>query len=294
MNVAPSANWRFCTRALLAVAIILTWSMPNHAQLPKPADDTDRVNAERSSRVMKEMRMLAKALKIVRQGAKPGESEKLIEEPLFRHNGLARIYEDGTTWAWGAKGRPIAFCKLFTSNSEAGFWTYCNALTSTDLIEMYRGDERIWYPQSVGIAFKPFSDFPSPSEKSTVRLRQMKELARRFSAHEVIYPPVSLMKSRHELQLKPQPVHRYDDTDQSIVDGAVFIIAHEAEPEMILLIEAIKPNGKLSWQFGAVGIGGAEFHLALDGAEVYTRPWAKDAAGLPTESFFGFVRHKDK
>ena len=45
---------------------------------------------------------------------------------------------------------------------------------------------------------------------------------------------------------------------------------------------------------GAVGIGGAEFHLAIDVKGVYTRLWAKNAAGLPTETFFGFVRHKDK
>lgn len=293
MNPALPSNWQFFITTLLAVAIFSARPAAIHAQPPKPADDSDRLNTERASKVMKEMRTLAQALKIVKQGKHREESVKLIEEPLFRHNGLARIYEDGTTWAWGASGRPIAFCKLFTSNSEEGFWTYCNALTSSDLIEMYRGDEKIWYPQSVGIAFKPFSDAPTPSEKATFRLRQMKELARRFSPHEVIYPPISL-KSRHELQLKPQPVHRYNDPDHSIVDGAVFVIAHEAEPEMILLIEAVQQNGEASWQFGAVGIGGAEFHLALDGVEVYTRPWAKNAAGLPTESFFGFVRHKDK
>ena len=293
MTPALPSNGRLFIMTVLAVAIFSARPAAIHAQPSKSADESDSLQAERASRLMKEMRTLAQALKVVKQGKQGEESVRLFEEPLFRHNGLARIYEDGTTWAWGIRGRPIAFCKLFTSNSEEGFWTYCNVLTAPDLIEMYRGDEKVWYPQSVGMTFKPFSDAAVPLDKAPLRLRQMKELARRFSAHEVIYPPISL-KTRHELQLKPQPVHRYNDPDHGIVDGAVFVVAHEVEPEMILLIEAVQQNGEVSWQFGAVGIGGAEFHLALDGVEVYTRSWAKNAAGLPTESFFGFVRHQDR
>jgi hypothetical protein len=159
---------------------------------------------------------------------------------------------------------------------------------------MYRGDERVWHPESGAVAFKTISEARSPAPTAAQRLRQMKELARRFSAHEVTYPPFSQEKTRHELELKPQPVHRYNDADRDIIDGAVFLIAHEAEPELILLIEAVKEGGKVFWQFGAAGIGGAEFHLALDGVEVYTREWAKDCAGLPTEGYYGFPKHRDK
>lgn len=251
MKRALPSNRRLFITTLLAIAIFPAPAATIDAQSSAPGSKSDVVQEERAGRVMSDMRTLARALKIVRPGAPGEDPARLIEEPVFRHNGLSRLYEDGTTWVWGARGRPIAFCKLFTFDADEGFWHYCNTLTSTDLIEMYRGDERVSYPQSAGTAFTPIPGAPAPSEKATFRLRQMKELARRFSAHEVTYPPFTAEKTRHELQLKPQPVHRYEDPDHGIVDGAVFLIAHEAEPELILLIEAVQQNGAESWQFGA-------------------------------------------
>jgi hypothetical protein len=120
MTLAPTAVWRCCTATILALAIISAWPAAIHAQPRQPDGDSDRVNAQRASRVLKEMQTLVRALKIV-EPARPEDPIKLIEEPLFRHNGLARSYEDGSTWAWGARGRPMAFCKLFTFDSDEGF-----------------------------------------------------------------------------------------------------------------------------------------------------------------------------
>lgn len=284
---------------LKSTLLAATWgALPQRdasAQEDPPSSDENAQDKERAEQMLKAMRETAHALKVVKKGADGAADEvvEIVPEPLFRHNGLTREYKDGTTWAWGKSGRPVAFCKLFTMEPlPGGNWVYCNTATSPDLIEMYWNDQKMWYPEKGDIEFKEMSDVRPPSDQPAARLRQLKELARTFVAYEVTYPPFSEPNTRHEMELKPNPVHRYSDPEHGILDGAVFIIAHEVEPEMILLIEAVKKDDVSRWQFAARGIGGAEFHLELGGQEVYKRAWARRMAGLPTESFFGFAKPK--
>jgi hypothetical protein len=110
----------------------------------------------------------------------------------------------------------------------------------------------------------------------------MRVFLRRFGGHQFWSPG----RSRHELRLIPQPVLRYEDANESVVDGAVFILAHETEPECVLMFEAVRSTEGLVWQYGAIAIGSAEFHIELDAQEFYTRAWAVNNLGLPTESYY--------
>ncbi len=77
-------------------------------------------------------------------------------------------------------------------------------------------------------------------------------------------------------------------------DGAVFIMAHEIEPECLLMIQAVEVNGEAVWQYGTLAVGSAEFHIELDGKEFYTRAWAKNDRGLPTESYYVIISSRRK
>ena len=95
----------------------------------------------------------------------------------------------------------------------------------------------------------------------------MKQLAGDFAGHQFWSPN----NSRFELRLIAEPIHRYRDEVNGIVDAAVFLMNHEIEPEVIILIEAVKKEEKLSWQYAVTPIGSAEFHILFRGEEIYRR-----------------------
>jgi hypothetical protein len=86
----------------------------------------------------------------------------------------------------------------------------------------------------------------------------MKEISRRFEAHEFWDPD----NSRFELRLLVQPVHRYSDESQSLIDGAIFVLAHDTNPEILVQLEAhadINSDGR--WKVSFSRLGSAELHV---------------------------------
>ena len=86
--------------------------------------------------------------------------------------------------------------------------------------------------------FAPLAAAPPPAAKEAARLRQIKEIARRFTAHEFWDPE----NSRFELRLLVQPVHRYRDAAGEIQDGAMFVLAHGTNPEAMLADRGCRPD----------------------------------------------------
>jgi hypothetical protein len=81
-----------------------------------------------------------------------------------------------------------------------------------------------------------------------VRLRQMRKLAREFSAKLV--PP---NRTVVPLRLLSAPIYRYPPPDRrsEVIDGAVFAFAQATDPEVLLIIEAIGNNPQDErWRYG--------------------------------------------
>jgi hypothetical protein len=125
-----------------------------------------------------------------------------------------------------------------------------------------------------------------PDAKEAVRLRQLKELARRFTGHEFWDPD----NSKFELRLLVQPVHRYSDPKTGLHDGAAFTLAHGTNPEIVLLIEALGPSlAAARWHFSVAPLGSAELHVALDDEEVWKRDRTPGVVGRPADSYWLFL-----
>jgi hypothetical protein len=231
------------------------------------------------------MQSMVEQIKIIARDDKNAEI-RLIPRPLFRYNSPSRTYDDGTIWGWG-KGRPLAMMELWTGNSKEPSWIHGMVLTSTELVEAYRGERREWQPLAADIKFHSIPNAERPAESKLVRLREMKQFARAFTAHQFWKPN----NSRFELRLLVQPVHRYQDEKSGIIDGAVFLMAHEIEPEVIILIEAVKNNDELTWQYAVTPIGAAEFHIQLSGEEIYRRN--RDYGGR-TKTWTLFKRYAER
>jgi hypothetical protein len=173
--------------------------------------------------------------------------ERLEATPIFKYADPARGLVAAGLWRLGAKGRPLA-------------------IISTELQPRYRNNPRIvyeylsltpqpftvtsadtqWAPSASEAEFKPIPDSPAPAENAPQRLIQMRALAKRFTASEVV-------QERFELRMVPQPIERYVPSEAERADGSMFILAFGLNPEAILFIES---DGQ-QWQYALARLAGA-------------------------------------
>lgn len=214
-----------------------------------------------------------------------GEMAAPVERPLLAYGDPTRTASHGTLWAFGAKGRPDAFMELWQGTDTQHFWYQSVMLAGDRGVVLDLPDGRKWQPPSGKIARMLIDDADPPSANASGRLRQLKSLAQRFTAYEIGDPD----RARFELRLLVQPVHRYEDTEHGLRDGAAFVFAHGTNPEVLLLIEASgKPAAEPRWRFSAFPSSSAELHVELDGKEVWLRAGAPGVVGNPTDDYWLF------
>ena len=214
--------------------------------------------------------------------AETDEKIAIVEQPLLRHNDPARAHDKGTLWAWGTSGRPIAFAEVWHETRGTGYWLHALTISSKNLVVLDSGTERLWTPERSDFELSPVPKVDPPAESKAARLRQLREIARRFTAHQFWDPD----NSRFELRLLAQPVHRYSDPERGIIDGAVFILANGTNPEIILLLEATQVEESApSWSYALVRTSSAELHVEFDGVEVWKDGRTPGIGGRPTDPY---------
>ncbi len=218
---------------------------------------------------------------------------KRIERPLLIFGDSARDNGDGTLWAWGEGGRPLVAIESYFNTKTGGQRINAITLISNDLVvaKTPTASSTLWQPKQAQIKPVPFPDASPPDAKQTVRTRQLKELARRIAAHEFWDPD----NSRYELRLLVQPVHRYSDPEAQIQDGAIFVLAHGTNPEVLVLIEALGESiDRARWHYSFARCGSAEMHVAIDGKEVWTVGRTPGVVGKPTDPYWLFVSSPER
>jgi hypothetical protein len=189
----------------------------------------------------------------------------LIDQPLLAFGDSTRATSQGTLWAWAVRGRPIAFLELYQIGGFEGHWFHALALASEPNVFLDAPNNGRWQPQTSAFPLTPLEDAPEPAAKENARLRQFRDMARRFTAHEFWDPD----NSRHELRVLPQPIHRYRVLEQNIQDGAAFAIVHGTNPEAVVVIEILDHAiDSERWQYAVFRSSDAEGHVELDGKEV--------------------------
>jgi hypothetical protein len=170
--------------------------------------------------------------------------------------------------------------------SNGADWRHAVMATSLKRVELILPDGRRWQAPDDAFEQAQIAGAEAPKEKPAARLRQLKDLARRFRAHELWKPD----NSRIELRLLVQPVYRYTDPARDVQDGAVFIFAHGTNPETILFIEAQgKSLTEARWNYSVVRSTSAELHIELDEQEVWSCPRADGTNQGPGKTHWGFA-----
>jgi hypothetical protein len=199
----------------------------------------------------------------------------LKEEPVLRYSIPERDNGtwDGALFLWLEGNRPVAAICMGIRRPNDQVVREQTSFTSQRLV-CYKSGTVAWSPKSGGLLNQPFREAPAPSETAVSRLTQMRALARRFSA------TCYRRGDATELRLMSQPLYRFSDDKQGILDGALFGLAVSNDAEMLLLLEAVNDQAtrKATWRYSLARMSSLEHKVRLDDAEIWTIPRYYDIA----------------
>jgi hypothetical protein len=253
-----------------------------------PVIGADRVTAqepakssatEEERKKLDEMKQIARAFQVLVIDAQGHRTPATIApEPLHCWTDPTREFSRGALWAWRSSGRLVAIygIELYGKSWSHEFVSLSTAPLRAD------GGPFWWVPSKAGVEFHEVPDAPAPVADEAGRLRQMRDLARRFSAREF------WVGRNYALRFLPHPIDRYADTTAGLLDGAIFTYANGTNPELLLLIEAHRQgDGPPKWSYAAARLSRAELHLTLGQRDVWTAPILdKDLILNPDETYY--------
>jgi hypothetical protein len=146
-----------------------------------------------------------------------------------------------------------------------------------------------WVPEQPGVTFRDVPGAPPPAATDRDRLAQMTELMRRFSA--VLWPGQQEIK----LRLIVQPLDRYSDIAAGQLDGAIFVFALDANPEVLVVLEAKGTSAADSvWRYATAPVTVAARQVSLDGRSVWTAPYHTEDVNTPNRGYFALLAPLEK
>jgi hypothetical protein len=265
----------------------------------EPAAKASRAAADEAATAAERKRLRQQAAERVAKikvalADEPDRAGELVANPLMSYTDEPLSIDAATLWAWGFKkaGRPIAVCKVEhydkMRRAVPAEWLYCFASLSPDRIRGDWPDGHQFAASRAGVVFRNIPDAPPPGATPAARLRQMKDVSRRFTGSFEF----GTAKVHEELRLLPQPVYSYADAEGGIVDGAIFVSAmNGTNPTALFLVELQKAGDATAWKFavGAMTDGGVI--VKFDGKEVWSKP-ALHAPGKDFETWTYFFEQK--
>lgn len=178
-------------------------------------------------------------------GSTGTEKLELVEQPILNWSNPERRTPAGALYLWTLQGRPQVAMGLYPT-AEKTIDHEFQSLSPFPL-RAVRSGTTVWEPSTAGVETKPLTQAAEPSETRTARLRQMRAIAKQFTA--ILAPPRG---NPIQLRLLTTPLYRYPDAQSSeIVDGAIFGFVHGTDPEVLLVIEAVDGSSNdLKWRYG--------------------------------------------
>jgi hypothetical protein len=228
----------------------------------------------------------------------------MARDPLYRWNDPTREFSDGTLWFWRSSGRPIGVVavELYPQNKAFGtIWNLEFTSLSPGPIEVEGGEhfDRVyndlyrprpdgrlrWAPTKGGTEFREIAGAPPPGGTDADRLRQMRDVVKRFSAQEVF------QSQEYSLRLISHPIDRYSDQASGLLDGAIFLYANGTNPELLLMLEARnRRDGPAVWTYAGAPLARAVVTLRLDRQDV----WSHKSKDVPSPQDTYFLARKPR
>jgi hypothetical protein len=188
------------------------------------------------------------------------------EPMLFWSNSVRGGETNGSVFVWMRDGRAEAVGTVFSflDRSDPTQRVIAHSFHSLSRFPL-RGtlaERTSWSIEVPGIKPQGIRDAPAPAGTTHLRLAQMRELARQFTAfthHENV---------ERELRLLPQPIYRQTKKVGDVMDGGLFAFVTDSDPELLLLIEA---RGDLTeWHYAPARFSDLTIKLRHGDVEIWT------------------------
>jgi hypothetical protein len=234
--------------------------------------------SERAAATAKIAKAAAEGYTFAREG-KDGRSGRLTLEPkvLLQWSNPVVGSIHRSVFVWTAKGRPEVVASIYKWYGPRNFHlgVEFHSLANGPVVAERAGGV-VWSPTEPGLAYAPVPGAPAPADSPAQRLRQLRALAKEFTASEVDREGVT-----RELRLLTQPVYRYESTDPAVLDGGLFAFVEGTDPEVFLLLEARRRDGGYGWDYALARMNGVALRVVHRDREVWSRP------ELPWDVVFG-------
>ena len=235
------------------------------------SDRTDDAKSSPRARRLRTMQDIAESVTVEIVGAEGKTKVEMVDGARFRFASPEISCFDGTAWLWGSGQRPLALLTISAYQSMKNGsceWSYELTSLAPSKMQVKSSEGWQWDPDAAGLDFQPLPDAPPPAKTSARRLRQIKELSRRFDAYGVYG------NGRSELRCLPTPIYRYSDQPGGVRDGAMFFLAGGTNPEALLAIELSgETPGEPVWRFALNRVSASELHARFDGKEIWACKW---------------------
>lgn len=230
------------------------------------------------------------------------EELQLVPSPLLTFTNPVRVRDThGAAFVWTSDGRPEVVGAIWSviSPDDPDKRRLSHEFHSLSLApisskheprQSRRGVVPDWNARDPGIKPAAIPDASPPAPTATLRLTQMRRLARNF---EATIPP-GLGDGQGSLRLLAQPIYRYHSERHEIIDGAVFAFVMGTDPELILLIEAVESDGGHQWRFAAAQLSQLPLRLDYKGSRVWECELAVPYVGDQPHFMYWGVSARDR
>jgi len=260
----PLAIW-LCMTSLC----VTSWCIPSwcSAQPPTVPAEERRPEVEAAKKFQAYAQAIASAYEL--QGGSKGDSKLTrVTEPILRwSNPLGGHQAHGEIFLWTNNGLPAAVLSinefLRASGKVDGEHEWCS-LTNGPIAAT---GPHAWAPPSAELRFASLSTEDALADSPTRRLRQMRELATRFSGTKT-----TRAGETRTLRLLPQPIYRYQVKDAEVFEGGLFALVEATDPEALLVLEARRSTAGPIWQYACARLNSVKLTAVLDGQQVWEAP----------------------
>ena len=262
---------RAMKRKVTTVAWIcaVVWTSICAAQEPKQSVDAKELSETR----MELMRQRIEGLSAV--GAKE-EKLQFSEKPVLRYNDTARGIVDATVWGLGRKGRPRA---VLVFEVYGGQYVQYELTAVADPPRSVKTTAFQWTPRAIPFTWLKIPDQAAPHARESIRRQQIKQAAQEFSASE------EWRGQTYQLRMMPQPILQYDDKEQGVMSGAVFVWAHGTNVEVLMFVEARREEDDANrWVAGFSRLAAASLDVDYKGQDFWNSP--ENLTANQTSSYF--------
>lgn len=262
-----------------------------------PAEDKPETKADtKSDEKSATEKLAAKRLEFMKDSVKdyefllsPDFKAKLTvkPEPLLRFTNPVSGLQDGGFFLWTSEaGRPMVGAQVFLTSED--LWIHEFQSLAPVPFRVTRKGAETWEPKRAGVEVKPVPGAPVPANNPVQRLVQMRDIAKRFTASDEFEG----RPQSDELRLLTKPLARFGAENSETVDGALFAHAHGTDPELLIVLEALKSEGAYRWHYSLAPMTGYALKASLDDKPVWEVAWRKPPFD-PKEPFFIRVHSRE-